>query len=195
MELIPDFSQNKRYRHRLVRLDTPFEKLIDQNRVEKIADTRTHIIYFMDKWTSKYAVQNPRFFAVNKQNRFVDMTLDGTITRHGKSMTFAINTLEGRSGSNIKAYEFYRAILLRLPVIFTSDKQSYGGMRTWQELSRYPDMEVFGWYNGKPVNIDPLDSDETHADEKEAKSGDGVSRQIMDMILVAHRKIGGPRGR
>lgn len=195
VELIPDLSQAQKNKHRSVRSDSNVIKnKITTGAVKKIGKVRGYSIYMEDTSGKADEFSNTRFYAVNDKTDLVDMTFDGYQTRKGKFINFEINTLEGRTGSNLKAYELYRAVLLTLPIIFVSDLQSYGGMRTWQELSKYPDIEVFGWYEDKPVNLDPLDSEETHVtDDDVMLARNPVEREQMKRILntklIAHRKI------
>ena len=179
VELAPYIGRRRAERHSSVLYRQP----IDKSELVKISRSRDHTMYKTPNRTGRV-----RFYAVNDGTDLVDMTVDGSMSRKGKHDIFKINVLNGRTGSSLKAYQFYRNILLGSPIIFVSDTQSYGGLRTWQELSRYPDIEVFGWLNGKPVNISPLDSDETHADIDDVGS-DREIRDVFNTKLVAHRKI------
>lgn len=191
VELSTDFSQAERYKNLLVRSKrNPIEDKIKDGTADLVGKIKGHTLY-LEEYSRSGWKTNSRFYAVNDQTGLIDITVDGYMERKGKSYTFKINTLDGRGGSSMKAYEFYRAIMLKMPIILMTDQQSYGGMRTWQELSRYPDIEVFGWMDGKPINVDPLDPDETHATRRER---DPESMAIRDMYLVAHRKIS-KRGR
>lgn len=194
VELIPDYGQSMRNRHIYVRRKTnPIGYLLKSGELDKIGKVKGRTIY-LDRHDKSGWNSNSRFYAVNDDNGQVDITVSGILKNTGKASTFKIDVLSGRNSINLKAYEFYRAIMLAMPIIFVTDTQSYGGMRTWQELSRYPDIEVFGWLDGKPVNVDPRDSDETHATEKDVRVGfrdtpEPEAREIRKMQLVAHRKI------
>ena len=196
LELLPDFSQSERTKNVVLRSQTnPIAKDIRAGNLRLISKTRGHSIYLdgaNDGW-----VANARFYAIDDASDLVVLMVDGQLSNKGNQKVFDINVLQGRAGSGLKAYQFYRSILLNMPIIFVAEQQSYGGMRTWQELSKYPDIEVFGWLNGKAINVDPTDQDETHASEDDVKTPDGYDRhadRIMRMKLVAHRKIKG-RGR
>lgn len=196
VELLPDYGQSQQGRHIYVRSKTnPIKYLIKSGHLEKIGKVKGRTVY-LDRHDSTGYNSNSRFYAVNDENGQVDMTVSGMMKKTGKAETFKIDVLSGRKGSNLKAYEFYRLIMLKMLIIFVTDTQSYGGMRTWQELSRYPDIEVFGWLKGKAVNVDPRDSDETHASVDDVRIGgiEPEARDIKNMKLVAHRKIKG-RGR
>lgn len=197
VELLPDYGPSERDRHIYVRRKTnPIKSFIKSGKIKKIGKVKGHSLYVDMNDPSGWEA-NSRFYAVNDENGLVDLTVSGMMKKTGKAYTFKIDVLSGRKGSSLKAYEFYRAIMTNMSIIFVTDTQSYGGMRTWQELSRYPDIEVFGWADGKPVNVDPRDSDETHASERDVWDGNGPepeARDIRAMKLVAHRKIKG-RGR
>lgn len=196
VQLLPDFSQAERYRNSIVRNKTnPIADNIDRGEFELISKSKQHTIY-LEQHARKNWKHNARFYAVNNQTGLVDMTVDGDIKRTGTVRTFTVSTLDGRRNSGMRAYEFYRAMMLGTPLILVTDAQSYGGLRTWQELAKYRDIEVFGWLDGHPVNVDPSDPEDTHATEREANnsrvdSSDAAS--IIRMKLVAHRKMG--RGR
>lgn len=188
MELLPDFSQAKRFKHPSVRADkNTVARDINAGKAVKVCKLKGYTIYYI-----KYPNQadNTRFYAINDKTNLVDMTVSGHMSAIGNLKRFKVGNLEGRDITGIKAYEFYRAILINMPIVFTSDIQSYGGMRTWQELSKYPDIEVFGWDRG-PINIDPLDSEETHAVEDDIWNDpqDKQLQKILNIKLVAHKKI------
>lgn len=179
VELAPYIGRSRDEKHSSVLYKEP----IDTSDLRVIATLGNHTIYKTDNNTGRV-----RFYAVNNDNGLADMTVDGSMHRKGKQQIFKINVVNGRTGSKIKAHKFYRSILLNLPIIFVTDTQSYGGLRIWQELSKYPDIEVFGWLNGKPINVTPLDPDETHADADEV----GTDKELVDifkMKLIAHKRI------
>jgi hypothetical protein len=161
----------------------PIAKDIRAGNLRLISKTRGHSIY-LDDISGSLSV---KFYAINDASDLVVLMVDGDLSNKGDHKVFEINVLQGRNGSNLKAYQFYRSILLNMQIIFVAEQQSYGGMRTWQELSKYPDIEMFGWLNGKAINVDPTDQDETHASEDDDYDRD--ADRIMRMKLVAHRKI------
>ena len=196
-ELYPDMSKNK---------DNELTGNIQLNLPKKIAQIPTHTIYsaksYSDALQRLDLDENDAFFTVNKNTNQIDMVVDGTLSKKKNSWVFKINSLKGRNGTILKAYQFYRLILTNMNVIFVSDSQSYGGMRTWQELAKFPDIEVFGWANNKAVNIDPQDEFETHASDRETddysskenfdigySTTEKEAAEIQKMKLVAHKKI------
>jgi hypothetical protein len=47
-----------------------------------------------------------------------------------------------------------------------ASEQSPGGQRVWEYLQKHhPDVNVHGWLNGKPVNINMSDPEYSHAPE------------------------------
>lgn len=187
LELLPDFSQDERTKNRILRSRTnPLYKDMVSGNLHLIARVKSHSIY-LDRGPVL-----SKFYAVDDGTDLVALMVDGDLSSKGNHEVFEINVLQGRKGSKLKAYEFYRAILLNMPLIFVAHQQSYGGMRTWQELSRYPDIEVFGWEGGKAVNVDPMDQDETHASDDDVSGPFGYdpdAARIKRMKLVAHRSI------
>lgn len=178
VELI-NISQLDRYKHKTVKSEkNEIQGLIDNGKAKPLTKIKGYTIY-------TYA---ERFYALNNSTNLVDMTVDGFIKKVGNFYAFKINILSGRFGSSLKAYEFYRAILLNLPIIFVSDAQSYGGLKTWQKLEKSKDIEVFGWLNGKAVNVSTLDPDDTHISHDDVGADTSLS-QILRMKLIAHKKI------
>lgn len=193
VEFLPGYRQSAGYRHGDVRdNENPYERHIYRGILRPVTKVKGHTVYYgHPSGRGGDAV----FVAISDDTGLVDMRVSGK-SKHSHGMVmFEIDILDGRKGSTLKAYEFYHAILARAPVIFTTTTQSQGGLRTWQELSKYPDIEVFGWSRGKPVNVTPRDPDETHASQDDVSRGWGEpeepeAREIMNMKLVAHKKLG-----
>lgn len=192
VEFLPGYRQTAGYRHSSVKdTENPYERHIRAGTMRPVTKVKGHTIYY-DRSGGGY--KQSVFIAVNDDTGLVDMRVSGTSRhRHGMVM-FEIDLLDGRKGSTLKAYEFYHAILARAPVIFTTTMQSQGGLRTWQELAKYRDIEVFGWSRGKPVNVTPLDPDDTHASHADVggwpEPEEPEAKEILNMKLVAHKKIG-----
>jgi hypothetical protein len=192
VEFLPGYRASSGYRHHAVRYkDNPYEREIRSGEFRPVTKVKGHTIYYNH---SNDPHDHSVFIAVNDSTGLVDMRVSGAAKRAHGMVMFSIDILDGRKDSTLKAYEFYHAILARAPVIFTTTTQSQGGLRTWQELSRYPDIEVFGWSRGKPVNVTPLDPDETHATPDDVSSWgepeEPEAKEILNMKLVAHKKIG-----
>lgn len=186
VELLPNYGSSGTYRHEDV-LDkkNPLARSIARGDFRLVTRIKGHSIYYQhveNRW------KDSLFIAVNDDTNLIDMRLDGTARRRHGMVMFNIENLDGRPDSNLKAYEFYHAILAKAPVIFITNMQSYGGLRTWQELAKYPDMEVFGWNKGKPVNVTPLEPEDTHISYDDALEEPG-GREILGMKLVAHKKL------
>lgn len=192
LELLPDFSQSERTKIRALRSQKNLiSRSIRSGDLRLIAKTCNHSIYMDD--ADDGCTVNARFYAIDDLADLAVLMVDGDLSRSGDHQVFTINVLQGRNGSRLKAHRFYGTILLNMPIIFVAEQQSYGGMRTWQELSKHRHIEMFGWLNGRAINVDPTDQDETHASEDDVyRSPHGYDKhadRVMRMKLVAHRKI------
>lgn len=193
VELVPDVTRRASDKHSYVVSKKP----ANLDNTVKVATIRGYTIYVkpLQDDDERDNDVDTEFIAVNNSTGLTDITVDGWMKTSGNSSTFEIGSLSGRTSSNLKAYEFYRAILKSMNIIFVTDYQSYGGLRTWQELSKFKDITVFGWRDGEAINIDPLDPEETHAEYTDVYSGpnyldvDKDLQDIMKMKLIAHRKI------
>ena len=70
--------------------------------------------------------------------------------------SFVIAGLYAAPGNPVRAAEFYRAMIQQLGITLISDrKQSPGGQRVWQQLEKFPDIEVYGYdtRSGEVLNI------------------------------------------
>lgn len=195
VELLPDLGQTAAWRHDAVRdRENPYAGGIRAGSFRPVARIKGHTIYYRH---SEGQYGRSIFIAVDDDSGMVDMRLAGTARHRHNMVMFDIKDLDGRKGSKLKAHEFYHAILRRGDAIFTTQQQSYGGLRTWQQLAKYPDIEVFGWSRGKPVNVTPDDPDDTHATQDDVSRGEPEepeARGIMNMKLVAHKKLGRKHG-
>lgn len=91
--------------------------------------------------------------------------------------------------NKIKAADFYRILITKLNKVLVGDRQSPGSQAVWAKLAKFPDVNVHGWLNGKPVNITPADREYAYGTLK--TSGDYESPENMDAVkmkLVAHKK-------
>lgn len=161
-------------------------------------------IIFWDRYYGGYA-------AMDRKTKVRNILVSGDLypLPKGGFKAFAVDTLTGRSGNVLKAHEFYRAILLKQDVIFRTSGQSFGGLKVWQRLAEFPDIEVFGWnpkvnYQAYPskdiasgtpqaVELDPDEYHSTHADDADILGSSAEEqeevRRVRDMYLVAHRKM------
>jgi hypothetical protein len=105
----------------------------------------------------------------------------------GNPNSFVISGLYAAPGNPIRAAEFYRALIQELGVTLISDrKQSPGGQRVWQQLERFPDVEVYGYdtRTGKTLNISASD-EEMYAVPPGAAKGREMKKVARDIRLVA----------
>lgn len=129
------------------------------------------------------------YYARDKESGMVHLTITGKLNPRTK--VYTIDTADS-TGQGPKAHIVYRKILESgHAVALVGKSHSAGGQKIWQNLSKERGVSIHGWYNGKPVNINPLDSEETHVPASEAEKGylrgkkDLAGRQIYKMKLVA----------
>lgn len=94
---------------------------------------------------------------------------------------FHVQTL-GATNSPVKAQDFYHHLLKKGHVSsLVGTEHSEGGQKVWQRLSKKNNISVHGWddEDEKPVNVNPRDPDQTHADIKD------YSDDVGHMALVA----------
>lgn len=121
-----------------------------------------------------------RYTARHKQTGEAHLIVQGL----ERNNVLHIRSTAGSNESSIKAYEMYHHLIKQGVTLASDSKQSEGGRRIWQKLSQARDVNVHGWYKGKPVNV-KIGSDETHIEVDDTSRG---TSQIRDMILVAHKK-------
>ena len=104
--------------------------------------------------------------------------------------------------NTVKAADFYRILITKLNKILVADRQSPGSQAVWAKLAKFPDVNVHGWLNGKPVNITPADREYAYGTEERGRwkmnSATGIqswisndtpeNRAAKNMKLVAHKK-------
>ena len=101
--------------------------------------------------------------------------------------SFVVAGLYAAPGNPIRAAEFYRGLIRELDLTLVSDrKQSPGGQRVWQQLERFPDIEVHGYdtSTGETLNIGAGD-EEMYAVSSTAVKGREMQRVARDIRLVA----------
>jgi hypothetical protein len=91
-----------------------------------------------------------------------------------------------------KAHELYRDLLVKgvVPGLIAGE-QSEGGRAVWNKLSKFKDIEVFGWdpFHNSAVNLGSSlpDDSETHVSVHD-NTHDPDTNQIRRMQLVAIKK-------
>ena len=135
-----------------------------------------------NNWNSYYAVSpegkvDLALGAEEKNNVLTDLSL------------YAIN-----KNNTLKAHNFYAFLVTKLGKTLVASHQSPGGHAVWKQLQRYhKNVEIHGWLNGKPVNVDMRDPEYTHSKDTDTWDSNGeYSHELLDaknMELVATRKI------
>lgn len=102
--------------------------------------------------------------------------------------------------NTVKAADFYRILITKLDKVLVAANQSPGSQAVWAKLNKFPDVNIHGWLDGKPVNIDPTDREYAYGNaeykyKKDPKTGLIVQidpgQELKDatrMKLVAHKK-------
>lgn len=74
--------------------------------------------------------------------------------------SYVVSGVFAAPGNPIRAAEFYHALILDLGLTMISDrKQSPGGQKVWQQMERFPDVEIYGYdtKTGEVINFGPKD--------------------------------------
>ena len=100
-----------------------------------------------------------------------------------------ISMLNSTKDNKLKAHDFYHELIKHGYTLYT-DVQGEGGQLVWSKLSKFKDVNIHGWYNGKPVNISfAKDSDEIYLDHESGETySDGKKRSEYGIALIAHKK-------
>lgn len=181
----------------------------DNIRQEKIGTLKgmdIHKTYAISNETRKeqaatFQLHDPK---TNTTHLHVDLS-----TKAGKAgnKVYHVNALAGTGQSPVKAHDFYHHLLKTGHIkVLSSDAQSEGGQKVWQRLARKKTVHIHGWTpknrdleNGQPVNINPRNPDETHANSdtqqryyvdyrNDPKLADNTENELHNMHLVAHYK-------
>lgn len=188
VELIPNYNPPEKRKDPMLKgKGYSVKKEIEYGDAVKLGTYKNHTIYGGDEIYSFSDATN-KFFAIDNQTGLPVIFVSGKLTKKKTWMKFTIALLQSRKGNKLKADEFYRFLLLKLPLILVTDSQSYGGLKVWQKLASDPRLTVFGWKKGKPVNVDPRDEMDTHATYHDAKE-EPESKDVIGIKLIAHRKI------
>lgn len=132
-----------------------------------------------DIYHRKHSNGADSYHVVHRNTGKVVSTIYGNRTRN---KTFHIDTTDS-TGTGPKAHEFYHKILQSgHSTSLVGHSHSEGGQKIWQKLSSRRGVSVHGWHKGKPVNLDPKDSQDTHADEDET---DDTAKKVRQTKLIA----------
>lgn len=188
VELLPNYNPAEKRKDPLLKgKGHKVKKEIEHGNAVKLGTYKNHTIYMSDE-IEKYSDATHKFYAINNETGLPMIFVSGVLKKKKSWMKFTISILQSRKGNRLKADEFYRFLLMKLPLILVTSSQSYGGLKVWQKLASDPRLTVFGWKKGKPVNVDPRDEMETHATDAEARV-DPASKDIIGIKLIAHRRI------
>lgn len=188
VELIPDYNPGEKRKDPILKgKGHGVKKEIEYGDAVKLGTYKNHTIYMSDEQHAFEDATN-KFFAIDNETELPTIFVSGVLRKKKNWMRFTISILQARKGNKLKADEFYRFLMLKLPLILVTYQQSYGGLKVWQKLSADPQLTVFGWKNGKAINVDPRDEMDTHATHSDAYS-EPESKDVYNIALIAHRKI------
>lgn len=132
-----------------------------------------------DIYHRKHSNGADSYHVVHRNTGKVVSTIYGNRTRN---KTFHIDTTDS-TGTGPKAHEVYHKILQSgHSTSLVGHSHSEGGQKIWQKLSSRRGVSVHGWHKGKPVNLDPKDPQDTHADEDET---DDTAKKVRQTKLIA----------
>jgi len=132
-----------------------------------------------DIYHRKHSNGADSYHVVHRNTGKVVSTIYGNRTRN---KTFHIDTTDS-TGTGPKAHEVYHKILQSgHSTSLVGHSHSEGGQKIWQKLSSRRGVSVHGWHRGKPVNLDPKDPQDTHADEDET---DDTAKKVRQTKLIA----------
>ena len=129
---------------------------------------------------------NYGFYVYDKKQRRFTMYL----TAHSvKNNVIEISILGSTTYNKLKAYDFYHELIKHGYTLYTNE-QSEGGQLVWSKLSKFKDVNIHGWYNGKAVNVSlSKDNDEIYLDNENGETYfDGEKQDRYGIALVAHKK-------
>lgn len=126
------------------------------------------------------------FYVYDKKQRRFTMYLT---TYSVKNNVIKINLLGSTTYNKLKAYDFYHELIRHGYTLYTNE-QSEGAQLVWSKLSKFKDVNIHGWYNGKAVNVSlSKDGDEIYLDHENGETySDGEKRDGYGIALVAHKK-------
>jgi hypothetical protein len=109
-----------------------------------------------------------------REGRVVVTTFGSQYKNNPKS--YIIHGLYASPGNPVRAHEFYHALVKELGLTLISDrKQSPGGNRVWQNLERYPDINIYGYdtRTGEVQNFGARDAEMYTISSRDIKDREG----------------------
>jgi hypothetical protein len=127
--------------------------------------------------------------AVNP-NGLVDLTVGAN---EKKNVMRDLNLYAINPNNTLKAHNFYAYLITKLNKVLVASQQSSGGENVWVQLQRFHHntIDIHGWLNGKPVNVDMRDREQTHAPDPGWPENNKQPQEVKDarkMELVAYKK-------
>lgn len=129
--------------------------------------------------------QSTAYTVFDPQTRCAQIAVSGN-RYSGNADSFIIFGVYAGPDNKTRAADLYAWLIRELGLTLVSDyQQSSGGQRVWQELQkRYGrSFNIYGFdtKTNKPVNLTPLDSDETHTTQDEIDAAEpGMKRELQN---------------
>lgn len=183
--LISDLSKRDKFSYEVVGNEKKTPEKLKKDGYSKFSSLGNHDLY------QSHNGSHHKYIAHNRATGKIDISMLGSQHKHKKGTTFNIQSLAGRTGSSLKAHDLYHHLITKHDHILVGTTHSIGGQKVWQKLAKKPGVGIHGWLNGKPVNLDPHDSEQTHVPDEEFYSDDKIDRATNDIFhtkLIAHRK-------
>lgn len=120
----------------LIDLDKKKNLIYDRGKSEKIGnyDKEHEVQHHQD------LVGNEIYSLKHKKSGEVHLHMGGLKRRDG---SVQVRSLKGSPNSKVKAHEFYHHLIHKHGLTLHSDRiQSEGGKKTWEKLSKYPDIDM-----------------------------------------------------
>lgn len=118
------------------------------------------------------------------------------VKKRGKTVPASYNVeVVSANEQSPGVHHLYHHLITKHDMVLTSDRQSLGGYKIWEKLSKMKGIGVHGYSRGKPVNVGTEDPEETHAtvDDVIMARHEGDSNDLKDLVkkknvmLVAHK--------
>lgn len=121
-------------------------------------------------------------YGVNDSLNAIEISVYGELNTQSKTLENLYLTKS--STSTLKAHLFYRTLIVDYKFTLKSNSQSYGAVKVWKALSKFKDVNIYGWKDGKAINVDIKQDDEViWADDVDMFNPD-----FENFDLVATRK-------
>lgn len=147
------------------------------------------------------------YYAVDPKTSLVHVKIYGQHVHENKNKTITMTPhVSARPGTSLKTHEVYHHLITQHNhILHTGIQQSPGGKHVWTQLSKMPDVNVFGYKTQsrdqkrfKTLNVEPHREDEvdhiySNPDkESEPSYSDKFKKpytSVHHVTLVAHKKF------